>query len=510
MSALLTIAMAITFGQLEDTRPAALEADRFRAHVSYLASDELEGRGPASEGAAKAAEYIVEQVRAAGLSPLGDEGTFYQAFPWKKQSARNVVAVFPGAGELADEAVILCAHYDHLGIDPERIARGEDGIFNGANDDAAGVAALLQIAEALKAEAGELPSSRRSVVILFVDLEEVGLVGSGYYVEHPRWPLEKTTAVVCLDGMGHPRAGKVFAADAACAPVLQKRLETLSEKCGLRIETRLSGVRRNDYVHFFDRQIPAFMIFTGLTADYHKVSDEVDKLDCHGAARIAWLTYRFVVETIADPEPIVFQKTSPTYDLQVLLRVVTKLGMYPKMGAQSGRYPQLGFIKPGSTADKSSLRAGDEIVALNGVTFERFEDALVIWPQLQLDEGLHLSLLRDGKPAETTLPAEAFRTLAGPPVKPLGDGRFEVTFKYRPKEPAEAVYLAGTFNDWKPTAHKMDGPDAEGRFATRLVLEKGSYEYKFVVEGKKWETDPENALRAGLYQNSVLSVGVEP
>ncbi len=90
------------------------------------------------------------------------------------------------------------------------------------------------------------------------------------------------------------------------------------------------------------------------------------------------------------------------------------------------------------------------------------------------------------------------------------DGRFEVTFKYRPKKPAEAVYLAGTFNDWKPTAHKMDGPDAEGRFATRLVLEKGTYEYKFVLDGEKWETDPENAIQTGPYRNSVLHVGVKP
>ncbi len=106
------------------------------------------------------------------------------------------------------------------------------------------------------------------------------------------------------------------------------------------------------------------------------------------------------------------------------------------------------------------------------------------------------------------MPAEAFQILLGPPVRPLGDDRFEVTFSYRPSKQAESVYLAGSFNDWKPTAHKMDGPDQEGRFTTRLKLKKGTYEYKFVLDGKTWETGPGNLLQTGPYLNSVLNIGI--
>lgn len=95
----------------------------------------------------------------------------------------------------------------------------------------------------------------------------------------------------------------------------------------------------------------------------------------------------------------------------------------------------------------------------------------------------------------------------GPKLSPLGDGRFEVTFSYRPKSATKSVYLAGTFNEWKPTAHSMNGPDGEGRFTTRLELKEGRYEYKFVVNGRSWKADPENVLRAGFHQNSVLYVG---
>jgi hypothetical protein len=96
----------------------------------------------------------------------------------------------------------------------------------------------------------------------------------------------------------------------------------------------------------------------------------------------------------------------------------------------------------------------------------------------------------------------------GSAAKPLGDDQFEVAFSYRPSKEVKSVYLAGSFNDWKPTAHKMDGPDHEGRFSTRLKLKKGTYEYKFVLDGQTWETDPDNVWRTGFYQNSLLYIGV--
>jgi hypothetical protein len=129
---------------------------------------------------------------------------------------------------------------------------------------------------------------------------------------------------------------------------------------------------------------------------------------------------------------------------------------------------------------------------------------------LQFSSGLRLSLLRDGKDVEVLIPGTWFESLSGPRGRPLGNDKFEVTFHYRPRGSAKALYLAGTFNDWKPTALKMDGPDANGGFTTRLVLKKGIYEYKFVLDGKNWETDQDNILQTGNYQNNLLHVGVEP
>ena len=104
-------------------------------------------------------------------------------------------------------------------------------------------------------------------------------------------------------------------------------------------------------------------------------------------------------------------------------------------------------------------------------------------------------------------PADQDLTLPPPEAKPLGDGRFEVTFRYKPNVPGKAVYLAGEFNEWKPTGHKMDGPDKVGTFTTRLTLNAGRYEYKFVIDGRIWRPDPASLEQAGFYRNSVLVVG---
>jgi hypothetical protein len=164
-------------------------------------------------------------------------------------------------------------------------------------------------------------------------------------------------------------------------------------------------------------------------------------------------------------------------------------------------------VAPGSPAAKAGLRGGDRITALNGLKINRVEDAMLIFPQLHFDRGLRLTVRRGDKDVEVEVPAEVFAKLAGPPSRKVGDDAYEVTFTFQAPAGAKEVYLAGTFNEWNPNGHKMDGPDRRGRFTTTLTLKKGVYEYKFVVEGKDWHSDPENLHQVGLYHNSVVWVG---
>ncbi len=204
-----------------------------------------------------------------------------------------------------------------------------------------------------------------------------------------------------------------------------------------------------------------------------------------------------------------YQKLDPVYDVDHALKLARHLGVIPNVAAQEGRYPQILAVLPGSLAARSGLRSGDRIKAFNGASFARVEDALNVFSQLRFENGLRLTVLRGDREVEIEAPAEAFANLTGPKVEPAEDGRFAVTFQFRAPD-AQAVYLAGTFNDWKPDARKMDGPDAQGRFTATLELPPGTYEYKFVINGEDWRSDPNNLHEVGFYNNSVVWVGSRP
>jgi len=490
--------------------PAPFTPARFREHVAYLASDELEGRDVGSAGSAKAMQYLVRHFQEAGLKGLGSKDDWYQEFPHgeqKKVTARNVLAVFPGRGALANEAIIVSSHHDHLGIDPALVKAGKDGIFNGADDNASGCAALLLLAQALSAERSRLPSSYRTVIFASFDAEERGLAGSRYYVRNPLWPLNKTTADINFDMVGRLFRGKMLAGDSESSAFFTERITALAVQCGIRVETRLHGARRADNASFLDQAIPAVHFNTGLHADYHQVTDEVNKIDSDGGARISWFAYRLLREMMENSERLRFRRPSPNFDIQGILRLVMRLGLVPELNTQSGRYPLISYVVPNSLAAKQGFQAKDEITSVNGQKFEHLYDAAVLFAKLRLDSDIQLTVLRKGKTVELKIPAEALKDFAGPAVRPLGRDQYEVLFRYKPAKKADAVTLAGTFNNWDAKALAMAGPDKDGFFSVKRTLTRGVYEYKFVVNGNEWFADPNNLRTTGTVGNSLLTLG---
>jgi hypothetical protein len=189
--------------------------------------------------------------------------------------ANNVVAILPGANpELRDEWVILTAHYDHLGA--YDAPPGEDGIFNGADDNASGTAAVLEVARRLAAE-GPLD---RSVVVAFFSGEEMGLVGSAYYTAHPLVPLEQTVLDINVDMVGRSD-GTVQALTPGSEELYQKTTE-LGRAAGMIILPDQQPTWRLSYFldgyHFARNDIPLISVFTALHGDYHQVGDEIEKI----------------------------------------------------------------------------------------------------------------------------------------------------------------------------------------------------------------------------------------
>ncbi|MBI4569746.1 MAG: M20/M25/M40 family metallo-hydrolase [Planctomycetes bacterium] len=292
---------------------ASITAAECRAHVEHLASDALAGRDTFSPGNDAAAEYVARHFKAAGLLPpvkpeAGKPPSYFQVFEatdWRGKTGRvrNVAALFEGAdAKSRDEAIVIGAHYDHLGVGPN----GE--IFHGADDNASGTAALLEVAQAFgKAK----PAVKRSVLFVAFSGEERGLLGSRHYVDDPIWPLEKTVAMINIDMCSRPFFGRRFAAAAVgteSSPEVRTAVDGAAKGAGLAVRHHtvktlrmLWGAATGDWHPFWKKEVPIVFFSTSMHADYHQPTDTADKADAEVMERVARTTF-LTAATLADAE----------------------------------------------------------------------------------------------------------------------------------------------------------------------------------------------------------------
>jgi len=277
-------------------------------HIEVLSSDSLEGRETGKPGQKMAAEYIANQLKKIGIPPYKRK-TYYQKFKVKSERhickcddcdltffkrifkanqtirGENVLGYIEGS-DLKDELLIITAHYDHLG-------KHDSLIFNGADDDASGVSAALEIAEAFMLAKKEGNGPRRSILIMPVSGEEKGLLGSRYYTDNPIYPLENTVANLNIDMIGrlddwHDNGNYVYLIG---SDRLSYDLHDLNEKIndeyiGIDLDYRFNDkddpnryYYRSDHYNFAKNNIPVIFYFNGVHEDYHKPSDTIEKLD---------------------------------------------------------------------------------------------------------------------------------------------------------------------------------------------------------------------------------------
>jgi Zn-dependent M28 family amino/carboxypeptidase len=512
---ILAQAGAASTGKSTTDQAAPFTAARFREHVAFLASDDLQGRKAGSAGAAKAAEYVAARFKAAGLAPAGDDGTYFQAFSLSEGTkCRNVLGILPGKGLLADQHVIVCAHLDHMGM--RKLERGDSGdaIYNGADDNASGVAALVLIAEDLaRNRVGSADAPRRAIVFASFDAEELGLIGASRFAEDTPLRLEKTAVVLNFDMIGRLTRGRLFASDAETSADLARAIRDSAKDLGIPVETRLGGSYRGDQSVFLMRKIPAVHFYTGLHADYHEVSDELATLDCEGGARIAALGSRVARFAASHPGRFEYRRINPSFDTRRALLIARRIGVIPAQNAQAGRYPKVLFVFPGSLAARNGIKPGDEFMGINGVTFERLEDAILAAAGLRFDQDQRIAVLRGGKTLDFRIPAQEFAGLEGPTPKALSGGRFEVNFRFTPPAGTEEVHLSGNFGELKGhDRKKMEGPGPGGQYTIRLVLSGGEYQYNFQCRGREKAgsyPDPDN-LQLDEFGNSILILRETP
>jgi hypothetical protein len=309
----------------------------------------------------------------------------------------NVVGILPGRDpRLRDEAVVIGAHYDHLGIGSESsLALDRIGeIHPGADDNASGTAAVLGLARAF-ADAG---GARRTLVFVAFSGEEIGLLGSAHYVKSPPIPLARTVAMLNLDSVGRMRDNRLYVMGVDSAREFRSLLGQVGADMALDLQLSGDAIGRSDHTSFFLADRPVLFFFTGPHADYHRPSDTGEKINAEGLRRVAE-TARRVAARIADQDGapnFVKAEGRPSGPPRERGGYGPYLGSVPDFSESPVPGARLGGVRPGSPADKAGLRAGDVIVWFDGVTVRSLDDLAFALRSRRAGDRVEIRYLRDG------------------------------------------------------------------------------------------------------------------
>lgn len=366
---LLVTATLLAPAQQDTSSPAAR---RVLADVRFLTDDRQEGRGVGTAGLERSGAYIRDAFTRAGVPAAFQDFTIPRDAPAALHSnlggvaTRNVVAIIPGSSPtLRGELVVIGAHYDHLGmggfgaLDPDSTGR----VHNGADDNASGTAALLEIARLLEARH---TAPARTIVLVAFSGEELGTLGSSFFVQHavPQ-PIDSLYAMLNLDMVGRLRSARLLALGSATAREFPALLDSLNTPPRFDLRASGDGWGPSDHAVFFATHHPVLHFFTDLHEDYHRSTDDWQKLNYGGIAQIS----RFVADlgwTLANrPGPLTFVDAPRPQATTGGSGYGAYLGTIPDMtggGVSDG--VRINGVRAGSPAEQAGLKAGDVIMAI--------------------------------------------------------------------------------------------------------------------------------------------------
>ncbi|MGH7411531.1 MAG: M20/M25/M40 family metallo-hydrolase, partial [Candidatus Methylomirabilis sp.] len=273
----------------------------------------------------------------------------------------NVIGILPGRDPvLKEEAVVIGAHYDHLGLGGENSLAPDQPstVHLGADDNASGVAALVALARAFVAAGG----GKRTLVFVAFSGEEVGLVGSQHYVKQPPVPLERTVAMMNLDSVGRMRDQRLYVQGVDSGDGLRAIVREASRGFGLDLLLRDDDFGPSDHTPFYGRERPVLHFFTGPHLDYHRPSDTVDKINAEGLRVVTTIAYRTVATLANRAAPITYRRTKGTLPAggsgERTAGYDGDFGSIPDPSKSQSAGVMLGGVRPDSPAERSGLRAG--------------------------------------------------------------------------------------------------------------------------------------------------------
>lgn len=345
--------------------------EEVKRHITYLASDELEGRAPGTKGEKLAQEYIVAEFKNLKLKPLGTN-EFRQPFDYTERPhahtenangiARNGSNLIAFLDNKAAKTVLIGAHYDHLGNEDGRgssLDTAPDGkIHNGADDNASGVAGLLELARIYATNEKKEP-----VNFLFIafSAEEAGLIGSKHFTKEPTLPLDKILTMINMDMIGRLKDStkSLVLGGAATSPIWMPMAKALN-KNRFRLKFDSAGMGPSDHASFYLKDLPVLHFFSGTHGDYHKPTDDVDKINFPG--EVAIIDYiRELIDSVATMPTIPFTKTKSSERKMSAFKVT--MGIMADYSF-AGPGVKVDGVSPDKPAEKAGIKAGDLVLKI--------------------------------------------------------------------------------------------------------------------------------------------------
>ena len=357
------------FGELSDFRVAKIPVAQLTQDV---ANEILKTAGQKSLAELQSA--IDADMKPHSIVLPGWTGTGEIQVTQKYASVRNVLGAVRGEGPLADQYVVIGAHYDHLGLgEVGSMAPGSKEIHNGADDNASGTSGVLELARRFAGRRQPLP---RSLLFVTFTGEERGLIGSDHYVKSPAVPLEQTVAMVNLDMIGRLRNEKLIVEGVGTAAEFRPLVESLGSERGFNIKAVAAGMGPSDQTSFCLKHVPVLFFWTDYHADYHKPSDDWEKIATDGLDRIVGLVEEVVLRVASAetrPQFINVPAPSPVAGQGDSGGERAYLGTIPAFG-EEGEGVLLSGVTSGSPADKAGIAGGDAIVQIGTLQVGNLQD----------------------------------------------------------------------------------------------------------------------------------------
>ena len=361
-------------------------ARRMADEVRFLAADSLAGRKTCSSGNVMAARQIAASLRGSGLTAAGDSGGFVQHWQVGNTSGTreagiagcntmNVVGMIPGRGALAGQAVILGAHFDHLGLGRFGSLAPDSGrIHHGADDNASGTALVLELARSLRQRETRDARPRRAVYFVLFSGEEEGDLGSAWYADHLPVARDSVLAYLNFDMVGRLRERKLLVLGVRTAAEWQALVDSINARAQLDVRASGDGWGPSDHASFYARKIPVLHFFTDLHEQYHRPEDTADLINADGMVQVADFAGDLVRRLAVRENRLTFvDLPPPAPTASGDGRPRPTLGTIPDMTDEPGGV-RLSGVRTGSPADSAGLRAGDVLTGLGGAVIANLQD----------------------------------------------------------------------------------------------------------------------------------------